>query len=320
MGLQVIRILLLLLLFQSTIELVTAQSRRRNKRTSKREIRKRQEEANKKSMYNRFNELQPMGFKSFQKRIDFIWSYETANTVPERSGDISLFTPSRFSVKQGTEFGLTLGGIPFVPNLFYKKRWNAKNIYVSTFHEMYSYSPLLHFLRSEGYNQIIPQYSVVPLTGVIKNELMFSKAFLKDIKCGIEKQPYIIITAAVGIDYGIPIKKTDITTLESHFVRQRAGVILGGNGFICSRIQGDFYVIEDMFLTVAFRGIFSTPKYGKAFEQNSFLRYRLSPGFTASAGYWLTFGKGDGWPVLPFLDLTYHFGYKEAREKGLFGR
>jgi hypothetical protein len=320
MDLRWIKILLLLILFQNTIEVVSAQSRRRNKRTSKREIRKRQEKANKKSMYNRFNELQPIGHKTNQARIDFIWSYETANTVPEKSGDISLLTPSRFSLKKGTEFGFTLGGMPFIPNLYYKKRWATKSLYVSTFHEIYSYSPLLHYLNAEGYHLIIPQTSDIPFTGIIKNELILSKPFLKNIKCGKEKQPYIIITAAVGIDFGMPIKKTDITTLESHFAQQRAGVILGGNGFICSRVQGDFYVIEDMFLTVAFRGFFSTPKYGKAFEQNSFLRYRLSPRFTASAGYWLTFGKGDGWPLLPFLDITYHFGYKEGRQKGLFGK
>ncbi|GAF02428.1 hypothetical protein [Saccharicrinis fermentans] len=104
-------------------------SQRRNKGTSKREIRKRQEDANKKSEYNKFNPLQPMGYKASNVRTDFVWSYETAGVVPQRAGDISIIMPSRFSVRKGVEFGTSLAGLGVVPAFYVKKNgWGVNGI------------------------------------------------------------------------------------------------------------------------------------------------------------------------------------------------
>lgn len=291
-----------------------------NKGTSSREIRKRQEDANKKSMYNRFNELQPMGKKASLIRTDYIWSYETANTVPEHGGDINIIMPSRFSTKQSIEFGTSVASIPFIPTLYLKKRWKKGKIYIATRHQIYSYSPLLYFAQRQEYTSIFPTQAVVPNSYGLKNELIVSKPFLKDLKCGSVKQPFIIATAAIGLDYGFSSKSTDVNIIPQKFFKQRSATILGEGSFVTMRLQGDFYLLQDLYLSVAIRGLFSTPLYGNSIEQNSMIKYKISPKFSISLGYWATFDKGKGSPIIPLFDLSYHFGYKEQREKGLFGK
>ncbi|TLX72096.1 hypothetical protein E9993_18695 [Labilibacter sediminis] len=293
--------------------------KKRNKGTSKREIRKRQEEANKKSNYNRFNELQPMGKKASLVRIDYIWSYETANTVPEKGGDINLIMPSRFSTKSGIEFGTSIASLPFIPTVYLKKRWTKGVLYVATRHQVYSYSPLLYFAQKNEYCGIFPGNAEVPNSYGIKNELIISKPFLKDLKCGSVKQPYIIITAALAIDYGFATKSTEQELMERKFFKQRSGVVLGKGGFLTARLQGDLFLLKDLYLTIAVRGLFAGSPYGNSIEQNTMIKYKVSPKFSMSLGYWASFGKGEGAPVVPLFDLSYHFGYKEGREKGLFG-
>ncbi len=299
---------------------VLAQKRRRNKGTSKREIRKRQEEANEKSEYNKFNELQPMGHKSSQARIDYLWSYETANTVPVCAGDISLITPSRFSIYRGVEFGGSIGLLPIAPNFYLKKKWKEGKFYFSTRHQVYSYSPMLYWAQEYDAYNIFPGEERLPVTVALKNELLLSKPFLKDLKCGSVKQPFIIVTAGLAYDYGLPVEETSVKIMPKKFLKQRSDLILGGGGMLSARLQGDFYLYQNLYLTTAIRGLFGSSNVGNSIENNSHLKLMISPRFSLSAGYWFTFGSGDETPVLPFFDITYHFGNKQGREKGLFGK
>ncbi len=299
---------------------ITLEAQRRNKGTSKREIRKRQEDANKKSNYNKFNELVPMGSSASIARNDFIWSYETANTVPLDGGDISLISPSRFSFRRGAEIGTSIGSAALIPMIYYKRRWREDKLYIATRHQMYSFLPGLEIMHNNNHFQFIPENSAIPQVIAIKNEFIVSKPFLKDLKCGSVKQPYIILTAGLSYDYGIKISGTDVKLIDYKFVRSRSGVILGDGGFFSARLQGDFYLNQNLFLTVAARGLFAGNTFGNTIEQNSLVRYKISPKFAVSGGYWMNFGKGDGTMILPVIDLTYYFGTREIREKGLFGK
>ncbi len=313
-------ILLFTFIIVVPLKLESQQKNRRNKGTSKREIRKRQEEANKKSDYNKFNELIPMGSSASIARNDYIWSYETANTVPLRGGDISVFSPTRLSYRRGQEIGTSIGSAAFIPMIYFKKRWKEDKIYIATRHQVYSFWPGLQIMKNNNYFQFIPENSEVPQVIAIKNELIVSKPFLKELKCGGVKQPFIIATAGISYDYGIKIKETDVKLIDYKFLRSRNGVILGDAGFLSARIQGDFYLNQNLFLTVAARGLFANKDYGNSVEQNSLIRYKIAPKFSLSGGYWMNFGKGDGTMIVPLVDLTYHFGTREIREKGLFGK
>jgi len=294
--------------------------KKRNKSTSKREIRKRQEEANKKSEYNKFNELIPMGSPLSVARNDYIWTYETANTVSPYGGDISIIGPSRYSFNKGNEIGTSLASIPIIPMVYYKHVWRQENFVVSSRHEFYSFTPALNVLRSIEKHNIIPLESQVPHSIAMKNELIVSKPFLKTLKCGGVKQPYLILTGAFAYDYAYAFKETDIEVVEYKFLRNRSGVILGNGSFASLRLQGDLYLRRGIYLTAAVRGIFVNNNIGNVVEQNSSLKMFLSPKFSTTIGYWMNFGKGEGTFIVPVLDLTYHFGMKETREKGLFNR
>ncbi len=308
-------IILIIFLFPFSLE-----SQRKNKGTSKREIRKRQETANKKSNYNKFNELVPMGSAASIARNDYIWSYETANTVPLDGGNISLISPTRLCFRKGQEIGTSIGSAAFIPMLYYKRKWKEGKIYIATRHQLYSFLPGLQFMRNNNHFQFIPEDSSIPEVIAVKNELIVSKPFLKDLKCGSVKQPYIIITAGIAYDYGIKLSGTDVNLIDYKFVRSRNGVILGDGGFLSARLQGDFYLNQNLYLTVAARGLFTNETYKNSFEQNSLIRYKISPKLSIDAGYWMNFGKGDGTMILPVFDITYYFGSREIREKGLFGK
>ncbi len=312
--------IIVLLILLLPVNLEAQRKSRRNKGTSKREIRKRQNEANKKSNYNKFNELVPMGSSASIARNDYIWSYETANTVPLDGGDISLIHPTRLSFRRGVEIGTSIGSAAFIPMIYYKRRWSEDKFYIATRHQIYSFLPGLQIMHNNNHFQFIPENSAIPQVIAIKNEFIVSKPFLKDLKCGSVKQPYIILTAGLSYDYGIKISGTDVKLIDYKFVRSRSGVILGDNGFFSARLQGDFYLNQNLFLTVAARGLFAGNTFGNTIEQNSLVRYKLSPKFAVSGGYWMNFGKGDGTMILPIIDLTYYFGTREIREKGLFGK
>ncbi len=313
-------LLLYTFIFILPFNLESQQKKRRNKGTSKREIRNRQEEANKKSDFNKFNELVPMGSSASIARNDYIWSYETANTVPLGGGDISLVSPTRLSFKKGQEIGTSIGLAAFSPMVYFKKRWYENKIYIATRHQLYSFWPGLKILHNNNNFNFIPENSEIPQVAAIKNELIISKPFLKDLKCGSVKQPFIIISLGIAYDYGFKIKGTDIKLIDYKFLRSRNGALLGDAGFLSARIQGDFYLNQNLFLTVAARGLFANKDYGNSVEQNSLIRYKIAPKFSLSGGYWMNFGKGDGTMIVPLVDLTYHFGTKEIREKGLFGK
>ena len=157
-------ILIIALIYTIPLKVESQRKSRRNKGTSKREIRKRQEEANKKSNYNKFNELVPMGSSASISRNDYIWSYETANTVPVNGGDISLFSPTRLSFKKGQEIGTSIGSAAFVPMIYFKRRWKSDKLYIATRHQAYSFYPGLHIMRNNNYFQFIPETSDIPIS------------------------------------------------------------------------------------------------------------------------------------------------------------
>lgn len=290
-----------------------------NKGTSKKEIRKRQEEADKKSSYNKFNKLQPMGKKATLVRNDFIWSYSTANVVPEKGGDISLLFPSRISLGRSDEIGGSIGTMLFAPNLYYKKRWYNQKFMISSKHQVYTYTPLLYFFDRTNSN-VIPANSNIPNTIAFKNELIFSMPFLKEINCGATKEPYLIISAAVALDFGVRVNNSIPIELDSKFLTPRGGVVMGNNMFGTVRLQADYMIYNDLFLTAGFRGIISDNTYANSFEHNAHVKYSFSPKVSLSAGYWLSFNSGGGTPILPIIDISYHFGLREGRSKGLFGK
>lgn len=85
-------------------------------------MRKRQEEANKRNPNtNAFNPIQSMGARQNDARDDLLWHSESANTVYDKAGNISLTSPSRYGVKPGLELSSTLPSTIGYPTYSSKK-------------------------------------------------------------------------------------------------------------------------------------------------------------------------------------------------------
>lgn len=295
--------------------------KRLNKGTSKRDIRKRQEEADKKSDYNKFNKLQAMGKKSTQKRNDFLWSAETANVVPYKGGDIAIVGTTRYSFTKGIEAGGSLGAMYFAPNLYLKKRWQTGKYYVASKHQLYTYTPLLYFAGNREWN-LLNDYSDIPNVLAMKNELIISRPFLKQLSCGGAKQPFLVITLGVGVDYGYKFNRTNVDSLliDNAFLESRGGVVLGDNGFGTIRLQADYLINTKLYATLAFRGIISDHNFSNAIEHNANIQYHFSPKFSISGGFLAHYSSREGFDIIPLMDLKYHFGLREGRDEGLFDK
>ncbi len=295
--------------------------KRLNKGTSKREIRKRQDEADEKSSYNKFNKLQPMGKKTTKQRNDYLWSEGTANVVPHKGGDIAVVESSRYSPAKGSEIGASLGSMYWVPNLYYKKLWRSDTYYVASKHQLLSYAPMLHYASDRG-SELLNNYDTIPNVLSLRNELIVSRPFLKQLSCGGAKQPYLVITLGLGVSFGYRFNNANVDSLviKNKFLESRGGLVLGNNGYASIRLQGDYLITTSLYATLALRGLLSDHKYSNAFETNASVQYHFAPKFSVSGGMFMHYSSRKGFAILPLVDLKYHFGMRDSREEGLFSK
>ena len=215
-------IICLLICFIST-EAVGQQKKKKfkgNKGTSKREMRKRQEEANKRNPNaNAFNPLKSMGARQNDARDDLLWHSESANTVYDKAGNISLTSPSRYGIKPGLEISSVLPLNYWVPNLFIKKRWLNTKWYISTRHGLYSGTPGFKWAQKKEYESIADTSWNIPFILTASNEIMVSRFISRNNTCSRE-QPYVIILVPEGFKIREPLSnyealKVKTTTLQT---------------------------------------------------------------------------------------------------------
>lgn len=313
---------IILFLFIITIS-VSAQSKKKykgNKRTSKREIRKRQQQAHERDNSNAFNPIQPRGARQNDARDDLLWHNESANTVYHRAGNISLTSPSRYGIKPGLELSTNLFLNYWVPNFSIKKRWINTNWYVASKHGLYSATPGFNWAQKRQYTSIVDTSANIPFILSMKNELIVSRLFASDNTCTRE-QPYLILSAGVGIDYGIAINGSGLAKIDEHVFAPRSPALTGGGGSIYSRVRADWQMNNQLMLGGALRYFFGDFTGQHAFEQSTDLQTFLLSNISVSIGYVLSYGHYNtpsSIGIIPFFDLTWHFGRRQGRQKGLF--
>ena len=312
--LKKIYIIAFILLCSSAV--MEAQRSKLNKGTSKSNRKKLQKEADKKSDYNKFNKLNA---KRVLYNTDYIWTHETAQIAGKGGGDISIFTPSRYSYTDYDEVGASIGGMYFVPNIHWKRKHHEdRDWIISSMLRFYSYSPFLYFAQDMENTDVFPTDSIVPNSIAMKNELMVSRVYYKALKCGGAKKPHLVLTGGLAVDLAYAWKESNVDTLHNKFMMPRGGMALGNSVLVTARAQADMFLMRNVFVTVAVRGLVSGAPHGTALEQNTSLRVVVAPKFSISAGYWLSTNKGLGTKLMPTVDLTYHIGYKKGLPKGLF--
>ncbi|MBI9061124.1 MAG: hypothetical protein JEZ14_04010 [Marinilabiliaceae bacterium] len=316
-------IICLLICFVSS-EAVGQQKKKKfkgNKGTSKREMRKRQEEANKRNPNtNAFNPVQSMGARQNDARDDLLWHSESANTVYDKAGNISLTSPSRYGLKPGLELSSVLPLNYWVPNLFIKKRWLNTKWYISTRHGLYSGTPGFNWAQKNGYKTIADTSWAVPFLLTARNEIMLSRLISKNNTCS-RAQPYVIITLGLGADYGVAFDDNDLEEIDEHFLANRSAPLTGNGLLTYAKLRADWQINGYLVLGGAFRYYYGDFTGQHAFEQQTDLQTFILPAFSVSIGYNLSYANynlSKRMAIIPSFDLTWHFGRRQGREKGLF--
>ncbi len=320
---SVIFFLLLLFMVSTGMEAQSGKKPRLNKKTSKREIRKRQADARKKDKEtNAFNPLQGMGSTESLNRDDIFWNSETANTVYVKAGNISLLTPSRYGIRQDLELETVLGLDYWMPNILVKKRWKNGRLKIASRHGLYSGTPGFYWAQNHGYYEYVDSLARIPVVISMRNEVFFSYAFYHDVGC-IQRQPYIILTFNAGADFGVPIGESSLNELQKHFLTNRSPALTGQGvtGFGKVRVDTKFYDYLYFFSSMNF--FFGGFTGGFAFENQTAIQTFVTKNFSVSAGLYLSlanYGTDSKAGILPFFDLSWYFGQKESRQKGLFNK
>ncbi|NPA38069.1 MAG: hypothetical protein GXO47_14595, partial [Chlorobi bacterium] len=280
-------ITLLILIFQVSVFSQSNKKARLNKRTSKREIRKRQEEARKKNKdSNAFNPLQPMGSKENTDRDDIFWGSETANTVYVGAGNVSLISPSRYGIKQDVEISTVLGYDYWIPNIFIKKRWKDDKIKIASRHGLYSATPGMNWAQNNGHYEYIDSLADIPVVLSVRNEVFFSYAFYHDVGC-IQKQPFIIVTLNLGADGGIPLNKGNIDELNKHFLTNRSPALLGQGIFAYTKARLDAKLYDYLYIGTSMNFYFGQFTGNFSFENHTAIQTFITKSLSASAGFYL---------------------------------
>jgi len=303
---------------------VTGQSKKkfkRNKGTSKKEIRKRQQEAFDKDDTNAFNPKQPMGARENDSRDDLLWHNETANTIYHRAANISVVNPSRYGLKPGLELSSVLFLNYWMPNLYLKKRWRNDDWYVASKHGFYSATPGLNWFNDRNYSSIVDNAEEIPFILSMKNELMVSRLIMSDTRCGRDK-PYIILTGGIGLDFGVPFGDSDLKEMKGHLLANRSPAVIGSGYTAYLKARADWQMTPIVMLGGGFKYFYGDFSGNSALEHNVELQALVMPRLSFSLGYVISvanYTDTNGLAILPFLDMTIYLGRRQSRQKGLFG-
>ncbi|MBN2166663.1 MAG: hypothetical protein JW717_10330 [Marinilabiliaceae bacterium] len=324
---NITRYILLLVLICSINSLIIGQTNKKfkgTKHTSKRELAKRIREGEEKNQADMpFASVPKTSMQTGMLRDDMIWKSESGNTIYNRAGNISIFEPCRYGVSNGLELQSHVLIDYWVPNLFVKKRWYNKNKwFLSTRHGLYSAYSGLNFAKDRNMTDIIDSGVSVPFVLGVKNELLISRAFIKDYSC-TPNQPSWILNTGIGFDFGVPFETSELNEIEGHFIANRSASMID-NGYFAYIFAGAIIQVNRSILVNAslkyFYGSFSG---NHAVEQKTMAEFFLSDFISASVGYKVSiagYQNTSAFGIIPVLDITWYLGKKESREKGLFGK
>lgn len=295
---------------------------KRNKGTSKREIRKRQQKAfEQDKSTNAFNPIQPRGAKQNDARDDLLWHNETANTVYPGAGNISLTTPSRYAYKPGLEFSSTLPLNYWIPNVAIKKRWANATWHIASRHGLYSATPGFHWAQKRSFESIIDSSAHIPFVLSISNELILSRYISQDMRCSRD-QPFVILSAGLGFDYGYAFGNSGLKEINEHLLTNRSPALTGAGGTAFAKLRADWQINGQLMLGGGIKYFYGNFSGNHAFEQATELQTFILSNLSLSVGYIFSFGHYNtpaSTAIYPLIDIKWYFGKRQSRQKGLWG-
>ncbi len=268
---------------------------------------------------NAFNELQPMGTRKSLDRDDFIWSSETAFTVSEKTGNLSLVSPSRYGLKNGYEISSIVPINYWVPNIMVKKTHYNKKILVATRHGLYSASPGLKWAQTNNLQTIADTLTYIPFILTLRNEVIVSKYFGGDEGCS-KTHPYLIITAAASVDAGFTFEKNQLKHIDEHILGSRSTALTGQGLLYSARLRADYQLPNEMLIEGGFKFFFGNFPGQFAMEHHAGLQNFVSKNISVTLGYILSMGSFSDTKIkiYPSFECTWYFGLKPTHSRGLF--
>jgi hypothetical protein len=268
---------------------------------------------------NLFNPFQPSGSSVSELRDDYIWSAKTAATSYHKAGNVSITTPSRYGLKEGLELSTWLGIDYRVPNLFLKNEISRGKLWVSSLHGAYSSWPGLNNAQENNGNFLADSVMDVPLILSLKNQLILSRPFLSSLQCN-PHQPYLILSAALAFDYGIPFDSYSVYLKKDQFKTPRSMSYLGEGWLVTLALRCDWQIQPYLYARGEIRMFGGNFPGEISVEQQSSAEYFPFSNLSVSAGYIIGIGsiESRSLNILPFFDISFYFGKKQGRKRGLF--
>jgi hypothetical protein len=281
-----------------------------------RDLEKRKKEAEEDNLFNPF---QPSGSSVSELRDDYIWSALTAATSYHKAGNVSVTTPSRYGLKEGLELSSWMGLNLLVPNLFLKNEIVRGGIRVSSLHGIYSSWPGLNNANKNNGNFLADSVSDVPLILSLKNQIILSRPYYSPLQCN-PQQPYLVLSAALAFDYGIPFNNDSVFLKKDQFKTPRSVVYLGEGWLVTLTLRGDWQIQPYLYARGEIRTLRGNFQGKISVEQQSSVEYFPLSNLSVSAGYIIGIGNIDNQSLslLPFFDISFYFGKKQGRKRGLF--
>ena len=281
------------------------------------DLKKRQKEAGEEE--NVFNPLIAFGTPANFSRDDFIWSSETAYTAKKKNGNISIITPSRYGLGKDFELSTMLPVNYWIPNLMLKKSYTTEKLLIAHRHALYYPTLGLNWAQKEGYYTVVDSLATIPHIASLRNELIVSLPIGSDPECG-SGQPYLVFTGAVALDAGIPFGDNNLQHIDEHILGSRSPSLTGQGFLFSARLRVDGRLTDNMFIEgdiKLFLGDFNN-KY--SLEQHTGLHIFALQNLSFTVGYTASYGHfgNSNLKLLPYADISFYFGKKQTRQRGLF--
>lgn len=268
---------------------------------------------------NMFNTLQSDDPALSDIRDDHIWSAATAATSFSKAGNISLSSPSRYGLSQGFELQSWLALNFWAPNLFFKREISRKRWWISSLHGIYSSFPGLNRVEQGKDTFLADSLSGVPIVMSFRNQLLLSRPFFDMLDCN-PHQPYLVVSGGLALDYGIPFGDDEVFLDEEHLFTPRSASYLGEGWLITLSLRADWEILSYLYGRGELR-VF-TGEFASRFslEQQASLEFFPTRNFSVSGGFLTALGNfgSNRVSILPFFNLSFYFGKKQGRKRGLF--
>ena len=268
---------------------------------------------------NLFNPFQPSGSSVNYLRDDQVWSARTAATSYVNAGNVSITSQSRYGLTSRIELSTCLGLDYWVPNLFIKHEISRKKLWISSLHGVYSSWPGLKEVAREKENFLADSVTGEPMVLSVRNQLIVSRPFYNNMACN-PSQPYLVISASLAVDVGIPFDDEEIYVEDDLFKTPRSMSYAGKGWMGMAYGRADWQIFPQLYGRGEIRVLFGNYTPGITVEQETLIEYFPFAKLSVSGGYLLGIGNigNRNIQILPFLDVTYYFGRKQGRQRGLF--